>query len=80
MREELLKTAAEAVETAKKAGASDALVGAGRSRSVKFELRNGKLEKVEDSTSRERSCGSTSTDATPSIRRRTCARSVSPPS
>lgn len=52
MRDELLATAAAAVETAKRAGAADAWATATRSRDVGFELRNGKLEKVEDSTSR----------------------------
>jgi PmbA protein len=52
MREELLKTAAAAIETAKKAGAKDAFATASRSRDVTFQVRNGKLEKVEDSTSR----------------------------
>jgi PmbA protein len=52
MRKQLLETAAAAVEAAKKAGASAAFASASRSRSVNFELRNGKLEKVEDSTSR----------------------------
>lgn len=52
MREELLAAAAAAVEAAKRAGAKDAWATSTRSRSVGFELRNGKLEKVEDSTSR----------------------------
>ena len=52
MRKELLEIAAGAVEAAKKAGAKDAWASASRSRDVKFELRNGKLEKVEDSTAR----------------------------
>ena len=52
MRKQLLETAAGAVEAAKKAGAQAAFASVARSRSVDFELRNGKLEKVEDSTSR----------------------------
>ncbi|HEY5925680.1 MAG TPA: TldD/PmbA family protein [Kofleriaceae bacterium] len=52
MRKELLDIAAAAVAAAKQAGASDAFASASRTRSVNFELRNGKLEKVEDSTSR----------------------------
>src|SRR5690242_4491414 len=53
MRKELLDAASAAVEMAKQAGANDAWAVASRSRDVGFELRNGKLEKVEDSTSRE---------------------------
>ncbi len=53
MRDQLLATAAAAVEAARRAGAKDAWATATRSRNVGFELRNGKLEKVEDSTSRE---------------------------
>jgi PmbA protein len=52
MRDELLKTASAAVETATEAGAKDAFASAKRKREVKFQLRNGKLEKVEDSTAR----------------------------
>jgi PmbA protein len=52
MRKQLLETAAAAVEAARKAGAQAAFASVSRSRSVDFELRNGKLEKVEDSTSR----------------------------
>jgi PmbA protein len=52
MRDQLLNTAAAAVESAKRAGAKDAWATVTRSRSVNLELRNGKLEKVEDSTSR----------------------------
>lgn len=52
MRDELLKSAQAAVEAATKAGASDAAASASRSRDVNFEVRNGKLEKVEDSTAR----------------------------
>ena len=53
MRKQLLETAAAAVAAAKQAGASDAFAAARREREVTFELRNGKLEKVQDSTSRE---------------------------
>jgi PmbA protein len=52
MRKELLDIAAAAVQAAKQAGAQDAWASASRSRSVSFELRNGKLEKVADSTAR----------------------------
>ena len=52
MRKELLEIAASAVKAAKQAGAQDAWASASRSRSVSFELRNGKLEKVADSTAR----------------------------
>jgi PmbA protein len=52
MRKELLAIAAQAVATAKSAGAQDAFASASRSREVTFSLRNGKLEKVEDSTSK----------------------------
>src|SRR5215207_9017697 len=52
MRKQLLETAAAAVETAKQAGAQAAAAAVSRNRSVDFELRNGKLEKVEDSTAR----------------------------
>src|SRR5688500_12691410 len=52
MRDELLKSAAAAVEAATKAGAKDAAAAASRSRDVDFQVRDGKLEKVEDSTAR----------------------------
>jgi PmbA protein len=52
MRKELLETAAAAIEAAKRAGAQDAWAAASRSREVEFQVRNGKLEKVADSTSR----------------------------
>lgn len=52
MRKELLEIAARAVATAKSAGAQDAWAQTSRSREVTFSLRNGKLEKVEDSTSK----------------------------
>ena len=52
MRDELLATAAAAVEAAKRAGAKDAWAAATRSRNVGFDVRDGKLEKVSDSTSR----------------------------
>ena len=52
MRDELLKIAQEAVEAATKAGAQDAAAAATRNRKVRFEVRNGTLEKVEDSTAR----------------------------
>jgi PmbA protein len=52
MREQLLEIAAQAVAVARAAGAQDAWASAVRSRDVAFELRNGKLEKVEDSTAK----------------------------
>ncbi len=52
MRDELMKIVGVAIEAATKAGASDAAAGAYRSRSVAFQVRNGKLEQVNDSTSR----------------------------
>lgn len=52
MRKELLEIANQAVAAAKAAGAQDAFASASRSREVAFTLRNGKLEKVEDSTSK----------------------------
>jgi PmbA protein len=52
MRKELLAIAARAVADAKAAGAQDAWASANRSRDVTFQLRNGKLEKVEDSTAK----------------------------
>lgn len=52
MRDELLAAAAAAVEAAQRAGAKDAWATATRSRKVELDLRNGKLEKVADSTSR----------------------------
>ena len=52
MRKELLEIAAQAVASAKAAGAQDAFASANRSRQVEFEVRNGKLEKVQDSTSK----------------------------
>ena len=52
MVDSLLTAAQQAVELAKKAGASDAWASTSRSHGVNFEMRNGVLEKVEDSTSR----------------------------
>ena len=52
MRKELLEIAAQAVAAAKAAGAQDAFASANRSRDVEFSLRNGKLEKVQDATSK----------------------------
>jgi PmbA protein len=48
----LLKTAEQAIEWALNRGASDAWASIGWSHGVNFEMRNGILEKVEDSTSR----------------------------
>jgi len=52
MRDALLEAAAEAVEAGRRAGAANVWASATRSRDVNFEVRNGKLEKVEDSTSK----------------------------
>ena len=52
MRKQLLEIANQAIAAAKAAGAQDAFASASRSREVAFTLRNGKLEKVEDSTSK----------------------------
>lgn len=49
---ELLNSAASAVEMAKKAGAQDAWASLSRDRSVSYTYRDGKIEKVEESTSR----------------------------
>lgn len=49
---DLLEAAREAVALARTAGAQDAWAGASRSRSVETQLRDGKLEKVQESTSR----------------------------
>lgn len=52
MPDELLTLAEQAVELARAAGADDAWARAGRSRDVEFTVRDGKLEKVQESTSR----------------------------
>jgi PmbA protein len=52
MADSLLQSAQQAVELAVKLGASDAWASTSRSHGVNFEMRNGMLEKVEDSTSR----------------------------
>ncbi len=52
MADPLLESCEQAVETAKKFGANDAWVSASRRHDVNFEMRDGVLEKVEDSTSR----------------------------
>lgn len=52
MRDELLTLAARAVEIAKSAGANEAFATASRNRSVDFQVRDGKLEKVQEATSR----------------------------
>ncbi len=49
---DLLTTARTAVDLAKKSGAQDAWAALSRDRSVSFTYRDGKLEKVEESTSR----------------------------
>ena len=48
----LLENAQAAVDLAKKLGADEVWAGTSRSNGVSFEMRNGVLEKVEDSTSR----------------------------
>ena len=48
----LLKSATDAVEIAQKAGAQDAWASLSRDRSVSYTYRDGKIEKVEESTSR----------------------------
>lgn len=52
MADSLLDSAHQAVELAKTLGANDAWASASRGNGVNFEMRNGVLEKVEDSTSR----------------------------
>jgi predicted Zn-dependent protease len=52
MRELLLRSAADAVAAARRAGADQAAAAASRTRSVSFRVRNRQLEKVEDSTAR----------------------------
>ncbi len=52
MSAELRKRAAQAVDLATKAGAKDAWATAGQSRDVEFQYRDGALEKVKDTTSR----------------------------
>lgn len=52
MSADLKVFAEQAVEVAKKAGASDAWATAKQGREVEFEYRDGKLEKVKDATSR----------------------------
>ncbi len=52
MRDDLLASAAEAVALAKSAGAQEAWASTSRSRSVEFAVRDGRLEKVQESTSR----------------------------
>jgi len=51
MSVELKERAAQAVELAQKAGAQDAWSSASKSRDVQFKYRDGKLEKVKDTTS-----------------------------
>ncbi len=53
MSADLRNRASQAVALAKKAGAQDAWATASRGRDVVFEYRDGKLEKVKDSTSRK---------------------------
>jgi len=52
MREELLDQAKLAVELGKQAGADDVVAGVSWSRGMKFEWREGRLERVQESTSR----------------------------
>ena len=51
MREALLQQAEQAVEVALDAGADDVVAGVGRSRSLEFQWRDGKQEKVQENTS-----------------------------
>ncbi len=52
MRDELLKQAHQAVELGKRAGADDVTAGVSWSRGLRFEWREGRLERVQESTSR----------------------------
>jgi PmbA protein len=52
MREELLEQAKLAVELGARAGADDVVAGVSWSRGLKFEWREGRLERVQESTSR----------------------------
>lgn len=52
MPADLVKRATEAVEVAQDAGASDVWASVSQSRDVEFEYRDGRLEKVKDTTSR----------------------------
>lgn len=52
MADPLLESCEQAVEMARRFGANDAWVSASRRHDVNFEMRDGVLEKVEDSTSR----------------------------
>jgi len=52
MRDELLKQAHQAVELGKRAGAEDVTAGVSWSRGLRFEWREGRLERVQESTSR----------------------------
>ncbi len=52
MRAELLEQAAHAVQMARDAGADDAVAGASWGRSLEFQWRDGRLEKVQEDTSR----------------------------
>ena len=52
MRDELLAQAEQAVELGLNAGADDVVAGVGRSRALEFHWRDGRLEKVQEDTSR----------------------------
>lgn len=52
MRDEILKQAHQAVELGKRAGADDVSAGVSWSRGLRFEWREGRLERVQESTSR----------------------------
>ena len=52
MSADLINRATQAVELARNAGAQDAWATASQGRDVVFEYRDGKLEKVKDTTSR----------------------------
>jgi len=53
MREELIEQAGRAVELAREAGADDVVAGVSWSRGTRFEWREGRLERVQESTSRK---------------------------
>ena len=54
---ELLQSATAAVDMAREAGAQDAWAALSRDRSINYTFRDGKIEKVEESTSRNLAAG-----------------------
>jgi PmbA protein len=52
MREQLLEQARQAVDRALSAGAGDAIAGVSRARALEYQWREGKLEKVQEDTTR----------------------------